>query len=182
MRIIGGRLNRRQIRPPAGLPVRPTTDKAKEALFNILNNHIDFEAVRVLDLFSGTGSIAYEFASRNAIEVIAVDNNLRCTRFIKEVKGKYALDNLTVLNADALRFLRNVSTQFDIIFCDPPYEMKGIEEIPGLVFDGNLLLPNGFLILEHTDSVRVDNHPAFVFKRNYSKVHFSFFEAAGNAS
>ncbi len=182
MRIIGGRLNRRLIKPPAGLPVRPTTDKAKEALFNILNQYIDFETVRVLDLFSGTGSIAYEFASRNATEVVAVDHNMRCVRFIKEVKKQLNMENLTVLQADAFRLLKNINTSFDVIFCDPPYDMQGIEEIPGLVFDNKLLLPEGFLILEHTASVRLDHHQAFVFKRNYSKVHFSFFEASGTAS
>ncbi len=178
MRIIGGRLNRRHINPPAGMPVRPTTDKAKEALFNILNNHIDFEAIRVLDLFAGTGSITFEFASRNAVEVVAIDNNSRCIRFIKEVKEKFELDNLIVLKADALRFLKNQTTSYDIIFCDPPYDMKGIEEIPNIVFQNKLLLPEGFLIVEHSDHVRMDDHPAFVFKRNYSKVHFSFFEAS----
>ncbi len=178
MRIIGGRLSRRHINPPSGLPVRPTTDKAKEALFNILNNHIDFEAVRVLDLFAGTGSIAYEFASRNAIEVVAIDNNARCVRFIKDVKEKLEMDNLSVIKADALRFLRNKMTSYDIIFCDPPYDMKGIEDIPDMVFKNNLLLPEGLLIVEHSDHVQLDDHPAFVFKRNYSKVHFSFFNAS----
>lgn len=176
MRIIGGRLNRRLIRPPAGLPVRPTTDKAKEALFNILTNYVDFEAVKVLDLFSGTGSIAYEFASRNATEVVAVDNNSRCVRFIREVKDQLNLDNLTIFKADAIRFLNNLKTPFDIIFCDPPYDMNGIQGIPDVVINNKLLLPEGLLILEHTDTVRLDNHPAFMFKRNYSKVHFSFFE------
>lgn len=178
MRIIGGRLSRRHINPPAGLPVRPTTDKAKEALFNILNNYIDFEAVQVLDLFAGTGSIAYEFASRNAVEVVAIDNNLRCVRFIKDVKEKFQMDNLIVLKADALHFLKNQTTSYDIIFCDPPYDMKGIEEIPNIVFQNKLLLPEGFLILEHSNNVQMDDHPAFAFKRNYSKVHFSFFEAS----
>lgn len=175
MRIIGGRLNRRLIKPPSGLPVRPTTDKAKEALFNILNNYVDFEDLIVLDLFSGTGSIAFEFASRNAVEVFAVDNNSKCVRFIKEVKKQFDLDNLTVLKTDAIRFLKNVKTPFDIIFCDPPYDMNGIEVIPDIVMTNSLLPPEGLLILEHTDSVRMDDHPSFMFKRNYSKVHFSFF-------
>lgn len=178
MRIIGGRFNRRLINPPTGLAVRPTTDKAKEALFNILNNHIDFEDVRVLDLFAGTGSIAFEFASRNAIEVIAVDNNPRCVRFIREVKEKYQMDNLNVLKADALRFLKTPMTSYDIIFCDPPYDMKDIENIPDMVFKNDFLLPEGFLIVEHSDHIQMDDHPAFVFKRNYSKVHFSFFKAS----
>ena len=177
MRIIGGRLNRRHITPPAGLPVRPTTDKAKEALFNILTNYIDFEKVRVLDLFSGTGSIAFEFASRNAIEVVAIDNHLRCIRFIKEIKEKFRLENLTALKTDAFRFLKSHKSSFDIIFCDPPYGMKGIEAIPDIVFQNQLLLPEGYLIMEHSGNVQMDHHPAFKFKRHYSKVHFSFFEA-----
>ncbi len=176
MRIIGGRLGKRVLRPPAGLPVRPTTDKAKEALFSILFNYIDFEEVCVLDLFAGTGSISFEFASRGAIEVTAVDNNLRCVRFIQQVQKEFELDNLVVLKTDAMKFLAHGSQQYDLIFCDPPYDFPQIADIPELVFSKNLLARGALLIVEHPESIKFESHPGFLFKRNYSKVHFSFFE------
>ena len=120
MRIIGGRLNRRIIHPPSGLPVRPTTDKAKEALFNVLNHLICFEKIRVLDLFAGTGNISFEFASRGATEVVAVDNNTRCIRFIRQVKENLQLENISCYRADAFRFLPNAPGAFDLVFADPP--------------------------------------------------------------
>lgn len=176
MRIIGGSLSRRIIKPPAGLPVRPTTDKAKEALFNILNNYVDFEDLRVLDLFAGTGSISYEFASRGAKQVIAIDNNIKCVRFMQKVKQEYQLDTLVVYRADALKYIAQASGVFDLVFCDPPYDMTGIAEMPEMVFSRQLVQSGGLLIVEHPANIIFDNHPFFSFKRNYSKVHFSFFE------
>ncbi len=176
MRIIGGSLGRRIIRPPAGLPVRPTTDKAKEALFNILNNYVDFEGLRVLDLFAGTGSISYEFASRGAKQVVAVDNNVKCVSFIQKVKQEYELDKLIVYKTDALKYIAHAAGAFDLVFCDPPYDMAGIAEIPEMILSKNLVDDGGMLIVEHPVNMIFDSHPLFSFKRNYSKVHFSFFE------
>ncbi len=177
MRIIGGSFNRRVLRPPSGLPVRPTTDKAKESLFNILNNYIDFEDVRVLDLFAGTGSISFEFASRGATEVLAVDRDIRCVRYIQKVKQELGMTNLKVIKADAFHLPAYIQPGFDIIFCDPPYDMAGVDKLPGLIESKKLLLPGAFLIIEHDKSISFDDLPAFEFKKNYSKVHFSFLSA-----
>ncbi len=176
MRIIGGKLSRRIIHTPPGLPVRPTTDKAKEALFNILNHHVDFESIRVLDLFAGTGNISFEFASRGAIEVVSVENNPRCTRFVSQVKEKLSLDNITVYKADVMRFLPNAPGTFDVVFADPPYDMEGISRLPEKIFSNHVLKPGGLLIVEHPDTVSFESHKSFRDKRRYSKVHFSFFE------
>jgi len=179
MRIIGGQHQRRLIHPPPSLPVRPTTDKAKEALFNILNNHFDFEDLQVLDLFAGTGSISFEFASRGASEVVAVDNDPGCYRFIRQVKEQLDLDNLVPVRADAFRYLSACSRGFDLIFADPPYEMAEITRIPDEVFNGKLLAEGGWLIIEHGAPTSFDDHPFFIRKKRYSKVHFSFFETSG---
>ena len=177
MRIIGGSFNRRVLRPPAGLTVRPTTDKAKEALFNILNNYIDFQDVKVLDLFAGTGSIAFEFASRGATEVLAVDRDIRCVRYIQQVKHELGMVNLKVIKADAFRLPGYARQGFDIVFCDPPYDMPDIDKLPEHIELNQLLLPGAFLIIEHDKRISFDHRPGFVFKKNYSKVHFSFLRA-----
>lgn len=176
MRIIGGSLGKRLINVPPGLPVRPTTDKAKEALFNILNNHIYFEEIRVLDLFAGTGSISYEFASRGAIEVVAVDNNIRCIRFMQKVKQDFILNNLTIIKTDALRFIDHATGQYDVIFCDPPYDMPELPMLPDKIFSKTIAKTNAIIIIEHPANINFDNHHFFSFKKNYSKLHFSFFE------
>lgn len=148
---------------------------AKEALFNILNNHFDFENIRVLDLFAGTGNIAFEFASRGATEVIAVETNKRCVDFIRNTAISLQFDRLTAIQADVYRFLGSCRTSFDIIFADPPYDMKEKRQIPDLVMANHLLTPEAWLILEHPGQSHFDDHPAFLEKRKYGKVHFSFF-------
>ncbi len=178
MRIIGGHSQRRLIKPPRGLPVRPTTDKAKEGLFNILNNVFDFGAVRVLDLFAGTGSISYEFASRGAVEVVAVEKHPACVRFIRQVKTQFSFDQLMIVRADAFRFLLQCRQSFDIVFADPPYGLEEMGRLPDLVFSRDLISHGGMLIIEHSSDTLFDKHPCFVKKRNYSRVTFSFFEPA----
>ncbi len=148
---------------------------AKEALFNILNNHFDFETIRVLDLFSGTGSIAFEVASRGALEIIAVDNNLRCIEHIKHTIQILQFDRMLAVRADAFRFLGSCRSSFDLIFADPPYDMNEITRIPELVFENNLLGDEGWLVVEHASHHHFENHPKFKNRRNYGKVHFSFF-------
>lgn len=175
MRIIGGSLGKRHIKTPAGLPVRPTTDKAKEALFSILNNHVCFDDIKVLDLFAGTGSISYEFASRGALEVVAVDNNIRCIRFMQKTKHEFALDNLSIIKTDALRFIDLTTNQFDVIFCDPPYDLPRLSEIPDRILNTKILQPDTIIVVEHPANIVFDSHEKFSFKKNYSKVHFSFF-------
>ncbi|MBZ0241946.1 MAG: RsmD family RNA methyltransferase, partial [Bacteroidales bacterium] len=121
MRIIRGKYQRRQIQAPANLPVRPTTDMAKESLFNILENNLDFEEVEALDLFTGTGNIAFELASRGCISVLAIEQDKACVQFIKNTVSQLKMDNLTVLRMDVFKFLPGTRQQFDLIFADPPY-------------------------------------------------------------
>ncbi|TVQ17286.1 MAG: methyltransferase domain-containing protein [Bacteroidetes bacterium] len=176
MRIIGGKYQRRHIIAPSKLPVRPTTDMAKEALFSIINNQFDFENISVLDLFAGTGNISYEFASRGTPEVIAVDMNNHCVQFIKKTAEIFGMENLRAVRAEAFHFLSFCKVSFDIVFADPPYDLKGIPEIPVKVFEANVVKPGGMLVLEHGDNINFSGHPFFVEKRKYGKVHFSFFK------
>ncbi|MFO7978060.1 MAG: 16S rRNA (guanine(966)-N(2))-methyltransferase RsmD [Bacteroidales bacterium] len=175
MRIIGGSHKRRIIHAPESLPVRPTTDIAKEALFNVLNNHFDFEGLNVLDLFAGTGNISYEFASRGAAEVVAVDQHPRCVSFINETRLMLSLDNLKVIRSDVFRFLGYARQGFDVIFADPPYDIQGFEQIPRVVFERQLLAPKGWLIVEHPAEISFEDHEHFLEKRKYGKVNMSFF-------
>ena len=175
MRIVTGSLKGRRIVAPPNLPVRPTTDMAKEALFNVLNNWIEFDELRVLDLFAGTGNISFEFVSRGVKELVAVELNFKCVSFIKETVDRLGIGNMKVYRADVLSFLQNPRQSFDIIFADPPYDLEELNEIPDKVFKSNVLNPGGILILEHSKSNDFENHQFFYDKRNYGKVNFSFF-------
>ena len=175
MRIIGGKNSRKVLHPPSGLQTRPTTDLAKEALFNILNNYIDFSEVRVLDLFAGSGSISFEFASRGATEVVSVEQNEKCSAFIRKTAAELGFARFMVIKTDVFKFLTGGRGTFDIIFADPPYDMDGVERIPDMVFSGNMLAEDGWLIIEHDDKRHFEHHPAFFEKRKYGRVHFSFF-------
>jgi len=161
---------------PANLPVRPTTDRAKESLFNILRNYYDFEGLKVLDLFAGIGSISYEFAVRDAAEVHSIELNPRCASFITETVRKLNLKNLFVIRANVFTYLsRGGGKKFDIIFADPPYDLEGIETIPGLVMEKEMLADNGWLILEHPAEIDFTQHPNLDQQRQYGKVNFSMF-------
>lgn len=175
MRIIGGRLKGRQFNAPAKLPVRPTTDMAKEALFNILYNTYDFEECNVLDLFSGTGSICIEFASRGIKHVTAIDLHPGCVAWIKSVKEQFELDAIAPQKADTFKFLAQDSNQYQIIFADPPYDLPNIPMIPQLVMQNNLLTPNGTLIVEHPPFLKLQQLPGFTEVRKYGNSSFSFF-------
>jgi len=175
MRIIGGIQKGRVLRPPQGLPVRPTTDLAKESLFNILNNYIDFEEVTVLDLFAGTGNISLEFASRGAKMMLSIDNNIKCTDFISKSIQAYNLKNHSVIRTNVFSFLAKPSGKYDIIFADPPYDMPERESVPQLVFDNQWLADEGWLIVEHDSKINFSKHPRFNQERRYGKVHFTFF-------
>jgi 16S rRNA (guanine966-N2)-methyltransferase len=176
MRIISGSHKGRLIKPQGSLPVRPTTDMAKESLFNILNNKISFEDICVLDLFAGTGSISFEFASRGAKEITAVDMNFRCIDYIKRTAEGFGFENIRTVRANALSFLGFCKVQYDVIFADPPYDMKDIPSVPDLVADKKLLKEDGLLILEHSRDFDFSKHKAFVEHRKYGKVNFSFFK------
>ena len=175
MRIIAGSLKGRRLNPPANLPVRPTTDMARESLFNILNNYVDFEDCTVMDLFSGTGAVAVEFVSRGAREVTAVDINNACTEYIKSEAAKLNLKNLHVVRTDVFDLLKRAYKKFDIVFADPPYALEGIEKLPDLIFEHGLLNEDGIFILEHPREYSFEEHPHFWQHRNYGKVNFTFF-------
>ncbi len=176
MRIIGGSLKGLRLNPPKNLPVRPTTDLAKEALFNILQNQIEFENIKVLDLFAGTGNISLEFASREAAQVIAVDRSIHCINYIKDTARQHHLEQIKTYKADVFKYLELETEQYDLIFADPPYDLNRIPEIPKTVFEKNLLLHGGILIVEHQSFQNLSNHPAFTEQRKYGHSSFSFFQ------
>lgn len=176
MRIISGTHKGRRIYPDKKFKARPTTDFAKENLFNVLNNTIYFEDLSVLDLFSGTGSISYEFASRGAEKVMCVEKNHSHFSFIQKTIKELKFEQIRPIKSDVFRFLRNYSQKFDLIFADPPFEMKSIETIPELVFEKKLLSENGILIVEHGSTNDFSTHPYFSEKRSYGSVNFSFFK------
>ena len=175
MRIISGSHRGKKIIAPDNLSVRPTTDFAKESLFNILNNYFYFDAISVLDLFAGTGNMSYEFAARNATEIIAVDTNPLCVNFINRTAKLLSFDKLSALKIDAVSFLNRCKQQFNIIFADPPYYWQGHKSIPELVFEKNLLLTDGFLVIEHDTQINFQTHTKFYQQRVYGKVNFSIF-------
>jgi 16S rRNA (guanine(966)-N(2))-methyltransferase RsmD len=183
MRIIGGTHKRRQLHPPKNLPVRPTTDMAKEALFNILNQWIDWEDKTALDLFSGTGSIAFELVSRGCSKVTAVDKDRFCVQWLKNGSRQLEMNNLHVMQADVFRMLKHASGRsYDFIFADPPYALERFDELPGLVFENSLLKPEGWLVIEHPVTVDFSTEKYFVRHRKYGKVNFSFFQYTENES
>lgn len=175
MRIISGILRGKQIRPPGNFKARPTTDFAKESLFNILVHRYQLEEMDVLDLFSGTGSISFEFASRGARSVLAIEKEPMHFRFIRQTARNMQLDQLTVLRADAFRYLHKPIQSFDIIFADPPYDHPGLAELPDLVLGTRILNEEGTFILEHPGNYTFTAHPRFQQQRKYGGVNFSFF-------
>lgn len=160
---------------PATLPVRPTTDFAKEALFNILNNHFDFESIHVLDLFAGTGNISYEFASRNALSVLAVDSNQDCTSFIAQTALKLEFHQLQAMRSDALGFIQKCNRSWDVIFADPPFDFDLTAQIPDLVIENNLLNEDGLFVLEHSVRHSFELNACLVDQRRYGAICFSMF-------
>lgn len=175
MRIISGKNRGRHIVAPDNLPVRPTTDLGKESLFNILNNYFYLDQVKVLDLFSGTGNLTYEFASRGAVSVIAVDADQRCTNFIRKTITTLKYDNVAIIRQDAFAYTAACRQKFDIIFADPPYQLEGIEKIVENVFKNELLNPDGWLVLEHSKEHDFSDDPHFFEHRCYGKLNFTFF-------
>jgi 16S rRNA (guanine966-N2)-methyltransferase len=175
VRIISGAYKGKIINPGKGFDARPTTDFAKESLFNILANQIDFEEVEVLDLFAGTGGISFEFASRGAKRVEAVESNHRHAGFIQKTAGELKFAQLHVYKTNAFVFLKSCSGKYDIIFADPPYEMEGVTALPDAILDKGLLAEEGMFILEHSKSLNFANHPNLIDHRHYGSVNFSFF-------
>jgi 16S rRNA (guanine(966)-N(2))-methyltransferase RsmD len=179
MRIIGGEFKGRRFNPPAkNWPTRPTTDYAKEGLFNILTNNFDFEEMRVLDLFGGTGNHSYEFISRGCRDVTYVDKFPGCVAFAKKTAETLGItDYIKIVRADVFRFIAQSQAPYDYIFAGPPYPLPNIPEIPDLIFKYGLLKPNGWLVLEHNPHHDFEDHPQFFQVRNYGKTIFSIFKA-----
>ncbi|MEN8124985.1 MAG: 16S rRNA (guanine(966)-N(2))-methyltransferase RsmD [Bacteroidota bacterium] len=177
MRIISGKYKSKRINAPNNLPVRPTTDMAKEALFNILNNRYYFDQISVLDLFAGIGSISFEFASRGTQQIITVDKHQGCIKFIHEV-NKELDSNLIIIKSNVYTFLERTNQKFDVIFADPPYDFSIVkfQRIIDLVFDNNLLNKDGMLIIEHSKLTDLSQNPTFAQAKKYGGNMFSFFE------
>jgi 16S rRNA (guanine966-N2)-methyltransferase len=179
MRIISGKHKGKRIQAPKKLPVRPTTDMAKEALFNILNNYFNFTELCILDLFAGTGNISYEFASRGATPIYAVDADNGCAAFIKKTSNELDLD-ITAIKSDVFAFLERNRGTYDIIFADPPYHLsqEQFENIAKHTFENDLLSEDGMLIIEHSKDTKLEQVENFSFSRNYGGTVFSFFDLA----
>ena len=177
MRIISGKYKGRRITAPKNLPVRPTTDMSKEALFNVLNNHYHFAELKVLDLFSGTGNISYEFGSRGCENITSIDGDVGCINFIKKTAKEFDL-NITAIKNDVFKFLEKHKATYDIIFADPPYgiEQKEFEKLIELVFEKELLDPAGMLVVEHSKRTKLDQMMHFSFEKNYGGSVFTFYE------
>ena len=176
MRIIGGKYKGRRIVPPGNFKARPTTDFAREGLFNILNNRVDFENINVLDLFSGTGSISYEFASRGATEVHMVEKDPKHISGIRRIIKELGIKNVRPIHIDVKAYLKTCSIKYDIVFADPPYDLSWIMELPDLVTLAGVIKEDGFLILEHPKGLSFTGHKLFFEHRNYGGVNFSFFK------
>jgi len=177
MRIISGKHKGRNLQAPKKLPVRPTKDMAKESLFNILTNSYYFPDLKVLDLFAGTGNISYEFSSRGVNDILAVDTHSGCIEFIDKTISILAM-NIRTLKSDVFTFLQRNTEQFDIIFADPFYDMElsDFEKLPRLVFENELLLKDGLLIIEHSNRTSLADLPFYKNSRKYGGSVFSFFE------
>ena len=175
MRIIGGNLKSIRFEPPKNIPTRPTTDFAKEGLFNMLNNSFYFADIKVLDLFGGTGSISYEFHSRGCEDITTVEIFPKCVDFIKKTVEHHNMKGMKVLKMDVFRFIESAHQKFNVIFAGPPYPLPNLNTIPDLIFQYGLLEGNGWFILEHNPNHNFDNHPHFLKKKNYGTTIFSVF-------
>ncbi len=178
MRIISGKFGGRRINPPANMPhTRPTTDIAKEGLFNILQNRIDFEGIQTLDLFGGTGCISYELASRGAESLTIIEKDPIMHAFIKKNLEILKVEQAKVIQMDVFNYLNTCTTQFDFIFAGPPYALNTIDELPKIIIEKNLIAEDGYFVLEHTPRNDYETYKGFSFKRNYGTTIFTFFES-----
>ena len=176
MRIISGKWGGRKISPPANMPhTRPTTDIAKEGLFNILQNRMDFEGIKTLDLFGGTGCISYELASRGAADLTIVEKDNTMHAFIQKNLAMLGAENAKVLKMDVFSYLNTAAGRFDFIFAGPPYALGSIDELPKIIVAKQLIAPKGFFVLEHTPRNQYEKFSGFSFIRNYGSTLFSFF-------
>lgn len=176
MRIVGGIFGGRRFNPPPRIPARPTTEVAKEGLFNTLGNMIDLEDAKTLDIFGGTGSISYELASRGASDLTLVERDAASIDFIKKTAKELGIyDKLNIVRNDVFKFIKQNTAQYNFIFAGPPYALETIDDLPMLVFEKNMLLPGGIFVLEHTPRNDYQKHPRFVRMKNYGTTIFTFF-------
>ena len=176
MRIIAGVYGGRKVRPPSKMPhTRPTTDMAKEGLFNILQNNLDINGLKTLDLFGGTGSISYELASRGAGELTVIEKDPAMHAFIMKTSAELGLSNLKAVRTDVFRYLAHCTEYFDFIFAGPPYALAYIDALPRLIVKKNMLKKKGWFVLEHTPRNQYDGYPLFVTQRHYGTTVFSIF-------
>lgn len=181
MRVISGFLKGRQFDPPASFRSRPTTDFAKENLFNYLNNIMDWDEVSALDLFGGTGSISYELVSRGCKDVVCVEKYAKHTEFIKQTRNKFKIENMVVLNQDFFRFMKkDINQKFDLIFADPPYDMENFNKVPEIIIEKNILNDGGIMIVEHSSKYDFQHLPNFETTKKYGSVNFSIFKFNDN--
>ena len=177
MRIISGKYGGRRISPPTKMPhTRPTTDIAKEGLFNILGNNLNFEGIKTLDLFGGTGSISYELASRGAGDLTIVEKDPKMYEFIKTTSKALQMDHFQVVKSEVFKYIESCSEKYDFIFAGPPYALKTIDDLPVKIFEKGLLADNGWFVLEHTPANNYEDMPYFKTVRNYGTTLFSFFK------
>lgn len=175
MRIIGGIHSGRKFHPPAKIPARPTTDFAKEGLFNVLENNLEIKGLKTLDLFGGTGSISYELASRGAADITVVEQDATTVNFIKKTAAELGFNQFRVFKTEVFRFIAACTEQYDFIFAGPPYALQTIDRIPELVFEKKLLTAGGWLVLEHTPRNDYREFPWYRTQRNYGTTIFSIF-------
>lgn len=176
MRIIKGKYATRRLPNPKGFTARPTTDFAKESLFNILFNYFNFEEKQVLDLFAGSGVISYEFASRGCAHITSVERDFKHLSYIKKMVAEFKMDEIMPLKADVFKYIDTCRTQYNIIFADPPYDLENLKTIPDLIFANDLLKHEGMFVLEHPKDYDFSGHERFILHKNYGSVNFSFFE------
>jgi 16S rRNA (guanine(966)-N(2))-methyltransferase RsmD len=180
MRIIGGTFKGRKFFPPAkNWPTRPTTDFAKEGLFNILTNRLDFESLKVLDLFGGTGNHSYEFISRGCTDVTYVDKFPGCIKFVHKIARELDIaEKIRIVRSDVFKYIEHCTEQYDYIFAGPPYALPNIDEIPDRIMEAGLLKADGILVMEHNPNHQYRKHPHFLEERHYGKTIFTFFGSA----
>ena len=177
MRIISGKFGGRKINPPHNMPyTRPTTDIAKEGLFNILQNRVQIEGATTLDLFGGTGCISYELASRGAEQLTIVEKDNQMLDFIKKNIDMLKIEHVQIMRMDVFQFLNTCNNQYDIIFAGPPYALNTIDDLPRIIVERKLISPEGYFILEHTPRNNYEKFEGYSFQRNYGSTIFSFFE------
>jgi 16S rRNA (guanine966-N2)-methyltransferase len=177
VRIISGIFKGRILKALDNLPARPTTDFAKTGLFNMLNSRFKFEKLAVLDLFSGTGNISFEFISRKCKSLIAVEQDSNCVKFIRKTFDDLKAENADVIREDAFEFVKNHSHSYDIVFADPPFDMKNYDELVTLIFENKLVNTKGAFILEHQSKIHFTDHNNFIEERKFGNITFSFFSS-----